>query len=127
MRFLIPLILMCSLAGYSQAQEQLSKLPSGTAVVQLRGQTYYQHGNTFYRYYPQGGYYYEVTPPRGLIRSEQPHFYRRTLPAPERRVRIDSEAGCRNFAADRANRNPSMGGKIYISEFNRCMNMIGQQ
>lgn len=127
MRFLIPLILMCSLAGYSQAQEQLRQLPSGSSEVQVMGQTYYQHGNTFYRFHSQGGYYYEVTPPRGLIRYEQPHFYRRTLPEPEQRVRIDSEEGCRNWAAERANRNPSMGGKIYISEFNRCMNLTGQQ
>ncbi|MBB3060420.1 hypothetical protein [Microbulbifer rhizosphaerae] len=125
MRFLIPLILMCSLAGYSQAQEQLRQLPSGATEVQVRGQTYYQHGNTFYRYHPQGGYFYEVSAPRGLIRAEQPRFYRRSLP--EQRIRINSEEGCRNWAAEHANRNPSIGGKIYMRQFNRCMNMLRQQ
>ncbi|WP_308367048.1 MULTISPECIES: hypothetical protein [unclassified Microbulbifer] len=125
MRFLIPLILMCSLAGYSQAQEQLRQLPSGATEVQVRGQTYYQHGNTFYRFHPQGGYYYEVRAPRGLIRAEQPHFYRRSLP--EQRIRINSEEGCRNWAAEHANRNPSIGGKIYMRQFHRCMNMLRQQ
>jgi len=123
MRFLIPLILMCALAGYSQAQDRLRELPSGTAQVQVMGQTYYQHGNTFYRFHPQGGYYYEVQPPSGLIRDERGHYYRRGMDQP----RIGTEEGCRNFAAERANRNPSVGGKVYIAEFNRCMNMIRQQ
>ncbi|WP_323845760.1 hypothetical protein [Microbulbifer magnicolonia] len=124
MRFLIPLILMCSLAGYSQAQEQMRQLPEDTTQIQYLGQTYYQHGNDFYRFNPDGGYYYEVQPPRGMIRYEQPHFHR--LDLPEQRVRIDSEEGCRNQAAELANRNPSMGGKVYTREFNRCMSMIGQ-
>lgn len=122
MRFLIPLILLCSLAGYSQAQEPLRQLPSDSTQIEYLGQTYYQHGNTFYRFHPQGGYYYEVKPPQGMVRYQQPHFHR--LDLPEQRVRITSEEGCRNLAAAHANRNPSIGGKVYMREFNRCMKQI---
>lgn len=127
MRFLIPVILMLSLAGYSQAQERLSQLPAGTNEIQVTGQTYYQLGNTFYRFHPQGGYYYEVMPPRGILQYEQPHFYRRSAPWHRmQRHGISAEEGCRNWAADKANRNPTNGGKVYMRELNRCRSMIRQ-
>ncbi|MCW8126150.1 hypothetical protein [Microbulbifer halophilus] len=128
MRYLIPLLLMCSLAGYTQAQEQqqLNQLPSGTSEIQVRGQTFYQHGDTYYRFHPQGGYYYEVQPPQDMSRSDQAHFYRRNLSDQHPNVANDVERGCRNQAADQANRNPANGGKIYIREFNRCINMATQ-
>ncbi|MFC6634276.1 hypothetical protein [Microbulbifer taiwanensis] len=122
MRILIPVLLMCSLAGYSQAQEQLRQLPSNTSEVQVMGQTYYQHGDTFYRFHPQGGYFYEVQPPRSLLQDEQAHYYRRDMQP--QRPNINSEEGCRNLASERANRNPSTGGKVYLREYNRCMKMI---
>lgn len=125
MRYLVPLLLMCSLAGYSQAQEQLSQLPSGTSEIQVRGQTYYQHGDNYYRFHPQGGYYYEVQPPHDVSRG-QSHQYRRGMSPQAPHTAIDVEKGCRNRAAEQANRNPSSGGKLYIREFNRCMNMAGQ-
>ncbi|WP_250461519.1 hypothetical protein [Microbulbifer litoralis] len=125
MRFLIPLLLMCSLAGYSQAQDRLTELPANTSEIQVRGQTYYQHGDTYYRFHPQGGYYYEVVPPTAS-RSSQAHEYRRDMSQQRPSVDQSIERGCRNQAADLANRNPQTGGRVYIAEFNRCMNMARQ-
>lgn len=127
MRYLIPLILMCSLAGYSQAQDRLNQLPSNTSEVQIRGQTYYQHGSTFYRFHPQGGYYYEVQPPSNIRQYDQPqHLYRRGQTQPSTNMSTDQVEGCRNMAADKANANPATGGKVYIREYNRCINMLNQ-
>lgn len=134
MRFLIPLILACSLVGYSHAQQPIQELPSGTSAVQIMGQTYYQHGDTFYRFNPEGGYFFEVQPPKDLLKYEQQeraHFYRRSLKEYGTQIHGDMivddvETGCRNLAAERANQNPAIGGKIYMQEFNRCMNIRRQ-
>ena len=127
MRFLIPLLLLCSLAGYSQAQERLTQLPYETSEIQVRGQTYYQHGDTYYRFYPEGGYYYEVSPPTYIPRSDQAHYYRRDMSQQGKNISEDVERGCRNQAADRANQYPATGARVYIREFNRCINMATQQ
>ncbi|MCX2783280.1 hypothetical protein OQJ46_09795 [Microbulbifer thermotolerans] len=125
MRYLIPLILMCSLAGYSQAQERMRSLPSDSSQIQYMGQTYFAHNGKYYRYIPDGGYYYRVQPPRGMVRDVQPHFYR--LTPREYRATITTMEDCRNWAAARASRNPAIGGKIYMTELNRCKSMLGLQ
>lgn len=117
MRFLIPMLFLCSLAGFSQAQ--ISQLPSGTSEVQVQGQTYYQHGTTFYRFNAQDGKYYRMEAPPGLLSAEQygrQYQYRGTP-----QVSGDRAEGCRNLAADQANRHPQTGGRIYIQAYNRCM------
>ncbi|MFA0812923.1 hypothetical protein [Microbulbifer epialgicus] len=135
MRYLLSMILLLSLAGFSYAQERLTQLPAGASPVQILGKTYYQSGNTFYAFSEQGGYFYPVQPPTAIrqyerprdmyIRGTQPrrprHLYMRGTQTPWGLTRHQVEA-CRNTAASMANANPANGGKIYIREYNQCVN-----
>ncbi|WKD51411.1 hypothetical protein [Microbulbifer spongiae] len=123
MRYLVSLVLLFSLAGFSYAQERLTQLPSNAATVQILGKTYYQSGNTFYRFDENTRYFYQVQPPTVLPRYQQPTdmSVRGMWHRPEMGLTQDQIEGCRNAAADKSNANPSIGGKIYIREYHRCI------
>ncbi|GAB2882691.1 hypothetical protein ACCI51_18010 [Microbulbifer echini] len=131
MRYLFSLILLFSIAGYGVAQERLSQLPAGASPVQILGKTYYQSGNTFYAFSEQGRYFYQVQPPTRIRQYERPRdmYIRGARPGTHAQrgrpgiqgLTRDQVEGCMNAAADKANANPAIGGKVYIREYNQCL------
>lgn len=144
MRYVFSVILLLSLAGFSYAQDRLAQLPAGSSPVQILGKTYYQSGNTFYAFNEQGRYFYPVQPPTRIRQYEQPRnmywrgrdhrarYYRGTQPRYYMRgtqprhygLTRDQVEGCMNAAADKANANHAIGGKIYIREYNQCISNL---
>lgn len=125
MRYLFPLILLFSIAGFTQADDKMRQLPSGAATVQILGQTYYKSGDTFYSFQEDGGYFYEVQPPSVMPGYKQPqHQSSRTITVPG--ASADQLEGCRDSAADKSNANPQAGSQVYINEYNRCVGLLNQ-
>ncbi|GAA5442561.1 hypothetical protein Misp06_00735 [Microbulbifer sp. NBRC 101763] len=152
MRYVLSMILLLSLAGFSYAQERLAQLPAGASPVQILGKTYYQSGNTFYAFNEQGRYFYPVQPPTRIRQYEQPrnmywrgsqpryywrgsqprYYWRGSQPSYYWRdstpryygLTRDQVEGCMNAAADKANANPRIGGKVYIREYNQCISNL---
>ncbi|MCQ3830981.1 hypothetical protein [Microbulbifer elongatus] len=120
MRYLLPVVLFCSIAGFAQADSTMTQLPSGAQEVQIMGNTYYKSGDTFYRFNEQGGYFYETNPPHAMDRQTTTHQSVVTQPGPG--VTADQIEGCRNVAADKSNAVPNRGSSVYINEYNRCIN-----
>ncbi|WP_444924871.1 hypothetical protein ACJJH9_07960 [Microbulbifer sp. DLAB2-AF] len=123
MHFLFLVLLLLSIANFSTAQERLAQLPADAQPVQILGKTDYQSGNNFYAFSEKGRYYYPVDPPTAIRQYERPRnlsfLSTRTEPGP--RLTRGQIAGCMNMAADKANANPAKGGKVYIREYNMCL------
>ncbi|WP_444940161.1 hypothetical protein [Microbulbifer sp. ZKSA004] len=127
MRYLVSMVLLCSLAGFSYADDRMTRLPSNAEPVQILGKTYYQSGNNFYAFNEQGRYFYRVQPPTRIRSYENPRdmYIRGSQPRPQTwGLTRDQVEGCMNAAADMANANPAVGGKIYIREYNRCISNL---
>ncbi|WP_444929450.1 hypothetical protein ACJJIF_16660 [Microbulbifer sp. SSSA002] len=127
MRYLVSMVLLCSLAGFSFADDRMTSLPANAEPVQILGKTYYQSGNNFYAFNEQGRFFYQVQPPTSIrnyerpkdmsVRGSQSHSKTWGLTR-------DQVEGCMNSAADMANANPAVGGKVYIREYNLCINNL---
>ncbi|MEW5249171.1 hypothetical protein [Microbulbifer discodermiae] len=127
MRYLFSFVLLLSVAGFTYAQERLTQLPSDATTVQILGKTYYQTGSNFYRFNEEGRYFYQVQPPTAIRRYEQPRDMSvRGMSHSEMGLTRSQVEGCQNAAADKANANPSMGGKIYMHEYRKCIGNLRQ-
>ncbi|GAB2512286.1 hypothetical protein [Microbulbifer agarilyticus] len=125
MRYLLPVVLFCSIAGFAHAQSTMTQLPSGAQEVQILGNTYYKSGDTFYRFNEQGGYFYETNPPRVMDHQSTPNASVVTNPGVG--LTSDQIEGCRNAAADKSNAVPNRGSSVYINEYNRCISDLQRQ
>lgn len=130
MRYFMPVVLFCAVAGFTQvqAQEQRTQLPAGSSEVQIMGKTYWQSGDNFYQFNEQTGLFYQVPQPTVQAhkdRASQAHMYQRTVPSTN--LTGDQIEGCRNSAADKSNEVPNRGSSVYINEYNKCITDLQRQ
>lgn len=123
MRYLIPVVLFCSLSGVALAGQPVSQLPAGASEVQILGTTYWRSGDNFYRFNQESGMFYEVPQPTVQAHQDrlQAHMYQRSQTVPATSLTSDQIEGCRNAAADKSNAVPNRGSEVYISEYNSCI------
>lgn len=121
MRYLIAVVLLCSVAGFSQAQA-LKQLPPSATAVQIQGNTYYKFGDSYYRFNQDGGYYVEVPPPSLMPHDQSAHMYQRGQTVPGTSLTSDQIQGCRNLAADKSNAVPNRGSEVYLEAYQSCIN-----
>ena len=129
MRYLIPVVLFCSLSGVAMAQQPMSQLPAGASEVQIMGKTYWHSGDTFYQFNENTGMFYEVPQPTVQAhkdRVNQAHMYQRSQTLPGTGLTGDQIEGCRNAAADKSNEVPNRGSEVYINEYNSCIRDLQQ-
>ncbi|HEY8569961.1 hypothetical protein [Microbulbifer sp.] len=129
MRYLIPVVLFCSLSGAALAGQPISQLPAGASEVQILGTTYWRSGDSFYRFNQESGMFYEVPQPTVQAhqdRVQQAHMYQRSQTLPGTGLTSDQIEGCRNAAADKSNEVPNRGSDVYISEYNSCVRDLQQ-
>ncbi|WP_226703758.1 hypothetical protein [Microbulbifer elongatus] len=122
MRYLLPVVLFCSLSGVAMAQQPMSELPAGSSEVQIMGKTYWHSGDNFYQFNEETGMFYQVPQPTVQAhqnRVQQSHRSQRTLQGTG--LTGDQIEGCRNAAADKSNEVPNRGSEVYINEYNRCI------
>lgn len=123
MRYLLPVVLFCTVAGFAQAQESVNQLPSGSSEVQIMGKTYWQSGDNFYRFNQETGMFYQVPQPTVQAhRDRSAHMSQRSQTVPATNLTPDQIEGCRNAAADKSNAVPNRGSQVYIQEYNSCVN-----
>ncbi|WP_105102288.1 hypothetical protein [Microbulbifer pacificus] len=129
MRYLIPVVLFCSLSGAALADQPMSQLPAGASEVQIMGTTYWRSGDNFYQFNEQTGLFYEVPQPTVQAhkdRLNQAHMSQRSQTVPATNLTGDQIEGCRNTAADKSNAVPNRGSEVYISEYNACVRDLQQ-
>ncbi|MFD1215881.1 MULTISPECIES: hypothetical protein [Microbulbifer] len=122
MRYLIPVVLFCTFAGFAQAQQPTDQLPAGSSEIQVLGKTYWKSGDNFYRFNENTGMFYQVPQPTVQAhRDQSAHMYQRNQTLPATGLTGDQIEGCRNAAADKSNAVPNRGSEVYINEYNRCV------
>lgn len=129
MRYLIPVVLFCSLSGAALAQQPLSQLPAGASEVQIMGTTYWRSGDNFYQFNRDTGLFYQVPQPTVQAhkdRVQQAHMYQRSQTLPGTGLTSDQLEGCRNVAADKSNEVPNRGSEVFINSYNSCIRDLQQ-
>ncbi|QIL91086.1 hypothetical protein ACONUD_13600 [Microbulbifer harenosus] len=124
MRYLIPVVLFCSLSGAALAQQPISQLPAGASEVQIMGTTYWRSGNNFYQFNQDTGLFYQVPQPTVQAHKDrvlQAHMYQRSQTLPGTGLSSDQLEGCRNVAADKSNAVPNRGSEVFINAYNSCI------
>ncbi|WGL15033.1 hypothetical protein PVT68_09595 [Microbulbifer bruguierae] len=129
MRYLLPVVLFCSLSGVALADQPMTQLPAGASEVQIMGKTYWHSGDNFYQFNENTGQFYQVPQPTVQAhkdRVSQAHMYQRSQTLPATNLSSDQIEGCRNAAADKSNAVPNRGSDVYISEYNSCVRDLQQ-
>lgn len=121
MRYLIPVVLFCSLSGAALADQPVAQLPAGAAEVQIMGTTYWKSGDNFYRFNQQTGNFYLTNPPTAMPHDRSAHMYQRGQTLPATNLSSDQIEGCRNAAADKSNAVPNRGSEVFINAYNACV------
>ncbi|WP_299594823.1 hypothetical protein [uncultured Microbulbifer sp.] len=124
MRYLLPVVLFCSLSGVALAQQPMSQLPAGSSEVQILGKTYWHSGDNFYQFNEETGMFYQVPQPTVQAhkdRASQAHMSQRSQTLPGTGLTGDQIEGCRSAAADKSNEVPNRGSEVYINEYNSCI------
>lgn len=127
MRYLLPVVLFCTVAGFAQAQQPMDQLPAGSSEVQILGKTYWKSGDSFYQFNESTGMFYQVPEPQVQAHRDQAaHMSQRSQTVPATNLTPDQIEGCRNAAADKSNAVPNRGSQVYIQEYNACVSDLQQ-